>query len=220
MNPKVSVFIATSLDGYIARTNGDIDWLDAANATVPNGEDCGYGALMQSVDALVMGRNSYEKVRSFGFWPYGDTPVVVMSSKPIAFPDDLPNTLQQSSESPQELCKRLSGDGVGHIYVDGGNTIQRFLAAGLVHEITITVIPVILGHGIPLFGPTTSDVPLTLVGVRTYEFGFVQLKYTVRQQYPGSVRSAEAHSFHSGSLLLMSGAIQDETVHQVDPGGE
>ncbi|MBE9193851.1 MULTISPECIES: dihydrofolate reductase family protein [Synechocystis] len=180
MIPKVSVFIATSLDGYIARSNGDIDWLDAANAKVPKGEDCGYGALMRSVDVLVMGRNSYEKVRSFSFWPYGDVPVVVMSSKPITFSDELPKTLQQSSESPRELCERLSGEGVAHIYVDGGNTIQRFLAARLVHELTITVIPVILGEGIPLFGPTGSDVLLTFVGAKAYEFGFVQLKYTVQ----------------------------------------
>ncbi|MEO0738469.1 MAG: dihydrofolate reductase family protein [Cyanobacteria bacterium J06649_12] len=179
MNPKVSVFIATSLDGYIARSNGDIDWLDAANATVPKGEDCGYGALMQSVDALVMGRNSYEKVRSFGFWPYGDTPVVVMSSNPISFPNDLPKTIQHSSEHPRELCKRLSHHGIGHIYVDGGNTIQRFLAAGLVDELTITVIPVLLGSGIPLFGALNSDLSLTCVGTKTYEFGFVQLKYTI-----------------------------------------
>ena len=179
MNPKVSVFIATSLDGYIARSNGDIDWLDAANATVPKGEDCGYGALMQSVDALVMGRNSYEKVRSFGFWPYGDTPVVVMSSNPISFPNDLPKTIQHSSEHPRELCKRLSRHGIGHIYVDGGNTIQRFLVAGLVDELTITVIPVPLGSGISLFGALNSDLSLTCVGTKTYEFGFVQLTYTI-----------------------------------------
>ncbi|MEM9449905.1 MAG: dihydrofolate reductase family protein [Cyanobacteria bacterium P01_E01_bin.6] len=179
MTPKVSVFIATSLDGYIARSNGDIDWLDTANATVPDGEDCGYGELMHSIDALIMGRNSYEKVLSFGSWPYGDTPVTVLSRNPIAFPDDLPKTIQHSSEKPRELCERLSGEGVGHIYIDGGNTIQRFLAAGLVDELTITVIPIILGDGIPLFGPTKSDLSLTCVGAKAYEFGFVQLKYTI-----------------------------------------
>lgn len=179
MKLKVSVFIATSLDGYIARKDGDLDWLDAANATVPKGEDCGYGALMQSVDVLVMGRNTFEKVRSFGSWPYGDTPVVVLSSKPILFPDDLVKTVQHSSETPSELCERLSGDGVEHIYVDGGTTIQRFLAAGLVDEVTITVIPMILGDGIPLWGPTAEDVPLTCLGAKVYDFGFVQLKYTI-----------------------------------------
>lgn len=181
MNPKVSIFIATSLDGYIARLNGDIDWLDAANETVPEGEDCGYGKLMQSVDALVMGRNTYEKVLTFGSWPYGDTPVTVLSRNPIMFPDHLPRTVQHSSEKLQELCERLSRDGVKHIYIDGGNTIQRFLAAGLVDELTITVIPVLLGEGISLFGSIGSDVPLTYMSVKDYEFGFVQLKYAVRK---------------------------------------
>ncbi|MHC4874984.1 MAG: dihydrofolate reductase family protein [Planctomycetota bacterium] len=180
MNPMVSVFIATSLDGYIARANGDIDWLDTANASVPKGEDCGYQAFMSSVDALVMGRNSYEKVLSFGIWPYGDIPVTVMSRNPIEFPDSLPKTIQDSSENPRELCQRLSNEGVRHIYVDGGNTIQRFLNAGLVDELTITVIPVILGDGIPLFGSTASDVSLTCVAAKAFDFGFVQLKYTVK----------------------------------------
>lgn len=180
MNPTVSVFIATSLDGYIARRNGDIDWLDAANAAVPEGEDCGYSTLMQSIDALVMGRNSYEKVLSFGTWPYGETPVIVLSRKPIAFPDNLPKSVQHSSETPHELYQRLSRAGVEHIYLDGGKTIQRFLDAGLIDELTITVIPIILGDGIPLFGPTKSDVSLNCMDVKVYEFGFVQLKYTVQ----------------------------------------
>ena len=179
MNPKASVFIATSLDGYIARPNGDVDWLDTANASVPGGEDCGYRAFMQTVDALVMGRNSYEKVLSFGFWPYGDTPVTVLSRNPIEFPDAVPKTVQHSSETPRELCERLFVEGVRHIYVDGGNTIQRFLADGLICELTITVIPVILGEGIPLFGPTASDVSLTCVAAKAFDFGFVQLKYAI-----------------------------------------
>lgn len=179
MKPKVSVFIATSLDGYIARKDGDIEWLNEANASVPKGEDCGYGALMQSVDTLVMGRNSYEKVRSFGCWPYGNTPVIVLSSNPIEFPEGSPKTIQHSSEHPRALCERFSRDGVKHVYIDGGITIQRFLSAGLVDELTITVIPVLLGDGIPLFGPMASDVALTFIGAKAYDFGFVQLRYTI-----------------------------------------
>ena len=176
---KVSVFIAMSLDGYIARPNGDIDWLDAANAMVPDSEDFGYDALMQTVDMLVMGRNSYEKVLSFDSWPYGDTPVTVLSRNPITFSENLSKTVQHSSEEPSDLCQRMSREGINHIYIDGGNTIQRFLAAGLVDELTITIIPVILGDGIPLFGPIASDLSLRCVGAKTYESGFVQLKYTV-----------------------------------------
>ena len=195
MTLKVSVFIATSLDGYIARPNGDIDWLDEANTTLPEGEDGGFTAFMQSVDALVMGRNTYEKVRSFGFWPYGDTSVIVMSRNPIVFPDDLPKTLQHSSEKPQDLCERLSRSGVEHIYVDGGNTIQRFMAARLVDALTITVIPVILGEGISLFGPINSDVSLTLVDTKTYNNGFVQLKYVIRKS--AEIRDSEIESAKS-----------------------
>lgn len=181
MRPKVSVFIAISLDGYIARTNGDLDWLDAANATVPAGEDCGYQSLMQTVDVLVMGRKTYEKVLSFGPWSYGETAVIVLSSTPITFPDELPATVTHSSENPRTLCERLSRDGIDHIYIDGGNTIQRFLSAGLVDELTITVIPILLGAGISLFGSLDTDMRLSCVDTKRYEFGFVQLKYRVKQ---------------------------------------
>ena len=98
MPARCSVFIATSLDGFIARPNGDLDWLDRANATVPEGEDCGYQAFMDTVDILVMGRHTYEKVRTFGAWPY-EKPVVVLSSNPIDIPPDIDAT--HSSESPQ-----------------------------------------------------------------------------------------------------------------------
>ncbi len=87
MKPQVSVFIATSLDAYIARTDGYLDWLDAAQATVPTGEDCGYQSFMQTVDTLIMGRKTYEKVLSFGLWPYSEKAVTVLSSTPISFPD-------------------------------------------------------------------------------------------------------------------------------------
>jgi dihydrofolate reductase len=181
MSARVSVFIATSLDGFIARKDGSLDWLDAANETVPPGEDCGYREFMQSVDALVMGRNTFEKVLSFGDWPYGDTAVTVLSRNPISLPDSLPSTVKHSSEDPQTLCKRLSNEGVKHIYVDGGITIQRFLAVGLVDDILITVIPVLLGEGIPLFGPLAQDIPLKHTGTKTFDFGFVQLQYDVNR---------------------------------------
>lgn len=101
MSAIASVFIATSLDGFIARADGGLDWLDDANATVPAGEDCGYGEFMQSVDALAMGRRTYEKVRTFGPWAYGETPVIVLSRNPIVFPDEVPDCVTHSSESPR-----------------------------------------------------------------------------------------------------------------------
>lgn len=179
MSTKVSVFIATSLDGFIARKNGDIDWLDDANATVPEGEDCGYQAFMASVDVLIMGRKTYEQVLSFGEWPYGQTRVIVLSQSPIKFPEHLPTCIAHSPETPPMLYNRLAKEGAQHLYIDGGVTIQRFLAAGLIDKLTITVIPILLGDGIPLFGSLAKDLQLTHLSSHTYDFGFVQLKYAV-----------------------------------------
>ncbi|MCP4337896.1 MAG: dihydrofolate reductase [Desulfobulbaceae bacterium] len=182
MSVKVSVYIATSLDGFIARSNGELDWLDEANGMVPEGEDCGFMDFMNSVDTLLMGRKTFEKVLSFGQWPYGDTPVVVLSRNPITFPDHLPSTVSHSSEQSEKLLKRLAGEGVKHVYVDGGKTIQGFLSEGLVTEITVTVIPVILGEGIPLFGSLKDDIHLTHIRTTAFDFGFVQSTYAVEKE--------------------------------------
>lgn len=179
MSIKVSVFVATSLDGFIARKDGSIDWLTAANASVPDGEDFGYRDLIKTVDVVVMGRNTFEQVLTFGEWPYGEKRVVVLSSRSVGIPDGLTGTVSSSSEAPATLIGRLSRQGAKHLYVDGGITIQRFLAAGLVDELTITLIPVLLGEGRPLFGPTGRDVALVLAGTRAFECGFVQLRYRV-----------------------------------------
>jgi len=181
MRTRVSVFIATSLDGFIARKDGTLDWLNEANATVPEGEDCGFQAFWESVDTLIMGRKTYEQVMSFGQWPYGQTPVVVLSRSSISLPPSLPDAVTHSSESPRDLYERLSGEGVEHVYVDGGITIQGFLAEGLVDEITVTVIPVILGDGIPLYGSQERDIRLTHVRTTAFDFGFVQTTYSVEK---------------------------------------
>jgi dihydrofolate reductase len=181
MNIRASVYIATSLDGFIARRDGSIDWLNEAHALVPKGEDCGFQAFMDSVDALIMGRKTYEQVLSFGEWPYGQTTVVVLSHNPISIPSHLPDTVTHSSESPHALLERLAAEGVQHVYVDGGSTIQGFLAESLIDEITITRIPVVLGDGIPLFAPTEKDIKLTHVSTTAYDFGFVQTTYLVEK---------------------------------------
>ena len=177
MSLTSSVFIAVSLDGFIARPGGELDWLDAANTTVPEGEDCGYNAFMGSIDVLIMGRLTYEQVLSFGNWPYGNKPVVVLSTNLIEIPEDLTETVSCSSESPNKLCERLSIEGAKRLYIDGGITIQRFLAAGLINDLTITVIPTILGSGRSLFGNAEKDIHLRHIATKTYEFGFVQLTY-------------------------------------------
>lgn len=179
MTIKCSVFIATSLDGFIARPDGSLDWLNAANAVVPPGEDCGYEAFMSTVDTLVMGRHTFEQVLTFGAWPYGSTPVVVMSHHAALLPSNAPQTVTPSREAPTDLVARLSAQGNHHLYIDGGLTVQSFLAEGLIDELTITVIPILLGVGKPLFGPLSSDMNVSHVATRVYEFGFVQHKYRV-----------------------------------------
>jgi dihydrofolate reductase len=176
---RCSAFIATSVDGFISRGDGRIDWLIEANAAVPAGEDCGYAKFFSTVDALVMGRHTFEQARSFADWPYGSKPVVVMSRSLTRLPADVPETVSLSAVAPATLVRRLAAEGVQHLYVDGGLTIQSFLAAGLIGEITITVIPILLGTGRPLFGPLEKDVRLELLSSTAYPFGFVQTTYRV-----------------------------------------
>lgn len=179
MVAKCSVFIATSLDGFIARDDGSIDWLNEANRSVTPGEDCGYGKFMADVDALVMGRNTFEQVLTFDSWPYGSTPVVVLSHREISLPKNLLQSVSVSSETPTALVALLTERGAKKIYVDGGLTIQSFFAAGLINDITITVIPILLGSGKSLFWPLKSDLHLAHEGTITFEFCFIQSRYRV-----------------------------------------
>jgi len=174
---KASAFIATSLDGFIARPDGAIDWLEGPESV--NGDDYGYREFMATVDFLVMGRRTFEKVLGFGEWSYGTQPVVVLSSRPLAIPDELAGTVEGMSCAPVDVVSRLAERGAEHLYVDGGVTIQRFLAAGLIHRLIITRIPVLIGTGIALFGPVSADVVLKHVGTRSFSNGLVQSEYEV-----------------------------------------
>ncbi len=178
MRAKTSVFIATSLDGYIARKNGSTDWLYEANKRLPEGEDFGYGEFWNSADLLVIGRNTYEGALSFPEWPYERKRVIVMSSKNNEIPVSLKDIVSVSSETPSEIVKRVSAEGVKHIYVDGGITIQHFLSAGLIDEMTVTLIPVLIGEGRALFGKLEKDMELFQLSCKAYDFGYVQLKYS------------------------------------------
>lgn len=178
---RISVFIATSLDGFIARKDGEIDWLEKANATVPAGEDCGYGVFFDSVDALVMGRKTFEKVLSFDQWPYGEKRVLVLSNQIKELPSHLPKSVSVTSAQPREIVTKLSQEGAKHLYLDGGSTIQSFLAANLVDELIITTIPVLLGEGIYLFGPIAKDISLKHIKTQVYPNGFVQTHYHVNK---------------------------------------
>lgn len=178
MYARCSSFIASSLDGFISRPDGAIDWLDQANKAVPAGEDCGYAAYMSTVDAIVMGRHTFELALSFESWPYEDTPLYVLSTTLRSLPATSPSTVSLHSCTPRELAALAWSRDHRSLYVDGGQTIQGFVAAGLLAEITITVIPVLLGSGRTLFGALpSSDVWLKLLSSHTFPFGFVQNRY-------------------------------------------
>jgi len=171
---KVSVFVGTSLDGFIARPNGDFDFLPEGG-----GEPHGYSEFMATVDALVIGRKTFEVVLALPEWPYGDKRVVVLSSRALDFSKLSAGVVEQMAGSPAEIVARLAASGVKHIYVDGGITIQNFLRAGLVHRLTITRVPVLIGEGIPLFGSLPNDVRLHHVATQHYPSGLVKSEYEV-----------------------------------------
>ena len=170
---KASVFIATSLDGFIARPDGRLDWLPPGG-----GEEHGYEAFMATVDALVIGRMTYETVLAFDTWPYGEKPVFVLSSRPLA-PPPAGAKVERESGEPAAIVARLAARGLEHAYVDGGVTIQGFLRAGLIQRFIVTRIPILLGAGIPLFGPLPGDVPLRHVSTRALASGMVQSEYAI-----------------------------------------
>ena len=172
---KCSVFIATSFDGFIAREDGALDWLPADGDV----EEHGYDAFIATVDVLVMGRLTYETVLGFDAWPFGAKPVVVLSSRPIDVPEPLRGTVEASALAPRALVAALAERGFTHAYVDGGRTIQGFLRDGLIQRIVVTRIPVLLGRGIPLFGPLAGDVLLRHVATQSWPSGLVQSTYDV-----------------------------------------
>lgn len=169
------VFIAASLDGFIARRDGGIDWLMEHAA---EGEDYGYDAFMAAVDGLVMGRGSFEKVLTFDEWPYRK-PVVVMSRtmKDADVPERLRGKVRISNSSPQALMDELEREGWRRVYVDGGKVIQSFLAEGLIEDMVLTRIPVLIGDGLPLFGPTERDIALQHLETKAFPSGLVSSRY-------------------------------------------
>jgi dihydrofolate reductase len=170
---KTSVFVGTSLDGFIARQNGALDFLEAGG-----GEPHGYEEFLASVDALVIGRYTFDTVLGFGGWSYGTKPVFVLSSRPLP-PVPAGAAVQRMAGEPAVIVAELEARGIGHVYVDGGVTIQRFLRAGLIQRLIITRVPVLIGSGIPLFGSLPRDIPLRHIATRQYKGGLVQSEYEV-----------------------------------------
>jgi dihydrofolate reductase len=169
----VSVFVGVSVDGFLARKNGSFDFLDAGGG-VPHG----YEEFVKTIDATVIGRNTFDVVRGFKPWPYGKRRIVVLSSRKLDL--EIPKAkLEQMNGEPAEIVAKLAATGAHHLYVDGGETIQRFLRAGLVNRMVITRVPVLIGEGISLFGSVPHDLLLKHVRTQTYEGGLVQSEYEI-----------------------------------------
>ena len=169
------VFIAISLDGFIARQDGDIDWLLQRDDPT---EDHGYAAFIADKDMIVMGRGSYEKVLTLDPWPY-DRPVLVLSEQlaDAPVPEALMGKVRFSSRAPKDAMVNLAEQNVRRVYVDGGRLVQSFLRDGLVADMVITTVPVLLGSGRPLFGALSRDIDLKLVSSRSFPSGLVQSSY-------------------------------------------
>ena len=173
------VFIATSLDGYIARKNHTIDWLESQDTTT---EEHGYTQFIDSVDGIILGRKTYEVVLDLtsGDWLY-TKPVIVLSRTLTAsdIPPDLTDKVTITDQTPTDLFQTLHQQGWDRVYIDGGITIQSFLNEGLIEDLIITTLPVLIGDGIPLFGKTSEDIHLELISTTQYPSGLSQSHYRV-----------------------------------------
>ncbi|MGH9733804.1 MAG: dihydrofolate reductase family protein [Candidatus Acidiferrales bacterium] len=176
---KLSVFCGVSVDGFLARPNHELDFLDAGGQ-----EAHGFEEFYSSVDVIVIGRKTFEVVLTFGGWPYGKKPVVVLSTLPVDFSSIKNGVVEQMKGEPAEIVARLNERGFKNAYIDGGITIQRFLTAGLIHRLVITRVPILIGSGIPLFGPLPRDINLQHVATRSYKAGLVQSEYEIRSDAP------------------------------------
>jgi dihydrofolate reductase len=171
---KLTVFCGVSVDGFLARPDDTLDFLRVGEL-----EPHGFEEFYDSVDVVVIGRKTFEVVLTFDKWFYGRKAVVVLSSRPLDFSSVNDGVVEQMSGEPAEIVTQLKARGFKHAYIDGGITIQRFLAAGLIDRLVITRVPVLIGAGIPLFGPVPRDIGLRHVETRCYKGGLVQSEYEV-----------------------------------------
>lgn len=166
------VFVGVSVDGFLARQDGDLDWLTSRGEEAG---DAGYEAFVADVDHVVLGRRTYETVAGFEPWPYGTRRVLVLTTQGLPSPDARVHAVR----SLEEAVAVLDADGARRVYVDGGATIQAFLAADLVDSLTLSAVPVLIGAGVPVFGPLPADVALRLESSRVLPGGMVQSTYAV-----------------------------------------
>jgi dihydrofolate reductase len=176
---KVSVFCGVSVDGFLARPDDTFDFL-----LVGEQEPHGFKEFLASVEVVVMGRRTFEVVSKLGHLElYGNKPMIVLSGRPLEFSAKEP-TVEQMAGEPREIVRQLNLRGFGHAYLDGGLTIQRFLAAGVVSRLIITRVPVLVGSGIPLFGPVPRDIELRHVATQSLPGGLVQSEYELGDWAP------------------------------------
>ena len=177
-----AVFLGMSVDGFIARLDHDLSWLtggDDAGGAPDDGEggDFGFGEFVSGIDALVMGRSTYDVIAPMDEWPYQGRPVHVLSSSLRAGADER-ITVHASFD---DGVAALQAAGYRRVYVDGGRTVHQFLRAGLIDELTLSRVPVLIGTGHTPFGEFPADIPLEHVRTRTYAGGMVQSTYRVRR---------------------------------------
>ena len=172
---KLSVFCGVSVDGFLARPDDALDFLRTGEQ-----EPHGFEEFYASVDVVVIGRKTFEVVLTLSNkWFYGKTPVVVLSNRRLDFSSVKNGVVEQMSGEPTEIVKQLKSRAFKHAYIDGGITIQRFLAAGCIDRLVVTRVPVLIGAGIPLFGPVPRDIHLRHVATRCYNGGLVQSEYEI-----------------------------------------
>lgn len=181
MRPRVSVYLGVSLDLRIARDDGRLDWLERFND--PAVGDYGYAAFMETVDTLVMGRSTFDTVLGFGAWPFGAKRVVVFTNRPLAT-----NPGVETSSGPLTTAlEELHARGARHVYLDGGRLVQQGLAEGIVDALTLSIVPLVLGSGRPLFTNGLPELSLQLVGSQAFATGLVQLRYQRVGAAPGAM---------------------------------
>jgi len=172
---KNIVYIATSIDGYIADKNGNIDWLYIVEN--PDKDDLGWSEFIKNIDAIVMGKNTFEKILSFNMGWHYQKPVFILSNSMKVIPEGLADKIEIISGTPQEVTELLHNKGFNNIYVDGGATVQQFLKEDLIEELIITKIPILLGGGVPLFTELDNQMVFELVETKIMINHLVQIKY-------------------------------------------
>ena len=170
---KTIVYVGTSLDGFIARKDGDIGWLMQFN----NEEvQQSYDEFIKNIDAIVIGRGTFETVMGFPEWPYSRK-VFVLSNTIKETPPTLKDKVTVLSMKPFELLTYISKKGDSNLYIDGGKVIQSFLKENLIDEMIITQVPLLIGSGIPLFGHLEKDLHFTHLRTDVYSNGLVKSHY-------------------------------------------